>query len=104
MKILVNVYVEAIRKTGLVSFRSKVFEVEPFMVTRYETGKGTKRYYYTAHFIGFGEMITVLEKSAVGEQLYSGINRVINRRWKPPKEGWVANKLMLYDIESRPSS
>lgn len=95
MKITVNVYVEAIKKDGWTTFKSKAFEVEPFMITRNEIGRGTKRYYYTAHFIGFGEMINVLEKSAVGEKLYEGINRLTNPRFKPPKEGWVNNKLVL---------
>lgn len=95
MKITVKVYVEAIKKDGWTTFKSKTFEVEPFMITRHETGRGTKRYYYTAHFIGFGEMIDVLEKSAVGKRLSEGINRINNPRFKPPKEGWVNNKLMI---------
>jgi len=40
-------------------------------------------------------MITVLEKSAVGEQIVERINRLKNPRFKPPKQGWVNNQLVL---------
>lgn len=98
MKLIVNVYVEAVKKDGWTTFKSKDFEVKPFMITRREIGIGTGRYYYTAHFIGFGEMINCLEKSAVGERLYDSINRHINPQWKPPKQGWNGNVLLLKTI------
>ncbi|PPC84676.1 MAG: hypothetical protein CTY38_01110 [Methylotenera sp.] len=95
MEVKVSVYVEPVRNGCALTFKSKDFIVKPHRITRRETGRGTGRYYYTAHFIGFGEMITVLEKSAIGVELYSGINRSQNPSWKPPKDGWIGNTLNL---------
>lgn len=75
------------------SFRSKLYEVEPIKIYRQPCGSGaaSKRYTYRAVFIGFGDMVNVLNKSVAGVEVVENINRKDNPTFKPNKLEWDGN-------------
>ena len=82
------------------SFRSKSYEVEPVKIYRQPCGSGTasKRYTYRAVFIGFGDMVNVLNESVEGVEVVENINRKNNPCFKPDKLEWDGNVSILTHV------
>ena len=76
------------------TFSSAIYTVEPFKITRSQTGsygRARSRYYYQAHFYGFDDMIDVFGDSASDVECRENINRKINPKFNPKKLDWVGN-------------
>ncbi|MBL4832634.1 MAG: hypothetical protein JKY26_01560 [Pseudomonas sp.] len=100
MKVNVNVENELIQKEHSYTFKSKLYEVNPFKITRRSCGRGAakNRYYYQAHFIGFGDMLDIHKKSLVGREGHENIMRKDNPRFNPKLLNWIGDEAQLYFI------
>lgn len=102
-RVKVNVRVTFKIIQGLHSYTGerKSYEVEPFKIVRSRVGSigaARNRYYYVAHFIGFGDMISCASKKSVsGEDIYENINRKQNPKFKPKNLTWVGNVAIVND-------
>ena len=91
MKVNVSVAYKVKQGDGWYSFERKMYEVEPFKITRYSCGRhgaARNRYYYQAHFVGFGDMLDVHRNSLSGKETYESINRQLNKSFNPKKLNW----------------
>ena len=99
MEVIVHVPYKIIQGLHTYSYEEKEYKVKPFKITRSPTGSSAiakTRFYYTAHFIGFDDMICpVYKKSAVGNELRENIRRKINPKFNPKKLTWVGNTARL---------
>ena len=94
IKINVRVANKYIDKGYCYTFNCGTYEVEPFKIVRSEAGSYTKtamKYYYVAHFVGFGDMLNIHNKSLVGVESYENIHRKSNPKFNPKKLNWVGN-------------
>ncbi|MDO6489281.1 hypothetical protein Q4503_16420 [Colwellia sp. 6_MG-2023] len=98
MKINVRVANKVIQKTNGYTFESGDYEIQPFKITRSRVGSvgaARNRYYYVAHFIGFGDMLDVHKNSIVGVEEYAHLNRKSNPKFNPNKLTWDGNTAYL---------
>lgn len=76
------------------TFECGDYLVTPFKITRRPCGScgmARNRYYYTAHFIGFGDMLDCHNKSLIGVETSENIVRSANKNFNPAKLNWVGN-------------
>lgn len=83
------------------TIKHKMYEVEPYMISRRPTGpvreKGT-RYYYTAHYIAFGDMINCHCDPCAGDKATANIIRKENPKFNPKKLNWDGNIAIIKEL------
>ena len=98
MKINVRVANKIIEKTHSYTFECADYEVDPTKIVRSRVGSvgaARERYYYSVHFVGFGDMLDVHKKSLAGKETYENLNRKKNPRFNPKKLTWIGNTANL---------
>tara|TARA_R110000868_G_scaffold125265_3_gene331016 strand:- start:2941 stop:3240 length:300 start_codon:yes stop_codon:yes gene_type:complete len=76
------------------SYKDKQYTVVPVRIIRFpcgSVGAAKNRYYYMAEFIGFGDMRTCNDESAVGQIVRENIIRNINKSFNPKKLDFIDN-------------
>jgi hypothetical protein len=98
MIVNLHVYNKVIEREFSYSFKSGLYEVKPFKITRRPcgtNGKAKSRYHYVAYFIGFDDMLDVHKKSLSGIETHEQIIRHFNKSFNPKKLTWIGNVAMI---------
>ena len=102
LKVNVRVSNKVIDKGHYYSFECKTYEVKPFKVTRRscgDVGAAKNRYYYTAHFVGFDDMLDCHKRSLLGVDTHEHIMRKQNPKFNPKKLYWNGNVATVNEME-----
>ena len=98
MELKVRVANKHISKGNCTTFECGDYIVKPFKITRRacgNNGAARSRYYYLAHFIGFGDMLDCNNKSLAGVVTNENIIRGKNKKFNPSKLHWIGNEAFL---------
>ena len=98
MELTVRVANKHIRKGHCTTFECGDYIVKPFKITRRacgHNGAARNRYYYVAHFIGFGDMLDCHNKSLAGVATHENVVRSSNKKFNPKKLNWIGNIAMI---------
>lgn len=108
MKIIAKIPTEEIRKDGWLTHLHERFEVVVLRIRRYETGRNTKRFYYHVDVLPPKKLLKLCEietssfllkeDEIIGKHYSTTIDRKLNKKWLPPKENWVEDRILIENL------
>ncbi len=105
MKIIARIPIKEVQTERGFTHECATIEVVVLRLRRYQTGANTNRYYYHADILPPKELLDLCkikssnfllnEDKTIGIYYSTNINRKTNKKWFPPKENWVNDKILI---------